>query len=201
LFLWPNLDGYVDQLAYQRFTDDSLRTSRWAAGFTLTLEGELANMGSVIDKAHEVAEEVQRATGLAVNVGPGGACVVRIDASILDSNAVGRARLRYSGATIIGATLSFAGPTEITGGIGSDWRNTFLHEMGHALGLSHSPNDRDVMTPGAGPGTKVAQFSERETSALHMMYQHRAPGNWFPDKDPQLASASSARPVVSEFVD
>lgn len=201
VLLWPADEGYVEQLVYWRFTDDSLRMVRWAGPFTLTLDGELAESGMIVDKAREVADEIQRVTGLVITIGPGGACLVKLDPNILGQEAVGMAQLRFSGATIIGATLSFAGPAEITGGRGSDWRNTLLHEMGHAIGLRHSPNDRDVMTPGDGPGTRVARYQEHEAATLHMMYQHRTAGNRFPDKDPQLVGAGSATPRVTVIVD
>ncbi|HYN02258.1 MAG TPA: matrixin family metalloprotease [Vicinamibacteria bacterium] len=200
VFLWPADDeGYVEQVVYWEFTDGSLRMVRWAGPFTLTLDGELAQDNAIVAKAREVADEVQRVTGLAITIGPGGACLVQLGPDLGES--VGRAELRFSGATIVGATLGFASRGEITGGRGSDWRNTLLHEMGHAIGLLHSPNDRDVMTPGAGPGTRVAHYQEHESAALHMMYYHRSAGNRLPDKDPQLAGATAATPRVTVIVD
>lgn len=201
VLLWPSDEGYVEQLVYWRFTDDSQRMVRWAGPFTLTLDGELVESGIIFDKAREVADEIQRVTGLAIAIGPGGACLVKLDPNLVGQGSIGQARLRFQGATIVGATLAFARPSEITGGVGSDWRNTLLHEMGHAIGLRHSPNDRDVMTPGAGPGTRVARYQEHEAAALHMMYWHRSAGNRLPDKDPQLAGATAATPQIAVIVD
>lgn len=201
VFLWPTDDGYVEKLVYWSFTDGTLGMVRWPGPFTLTLEGELAEDGAVVAKAREVADEVQRVTGLAITIGPGGACVVKLNPHILNDGAIGQAELRFSGATIVGATLSFTGRAEITGGRGSDYRNTLLHEMGHAVGMRHSPNDRDVMTPGSGPGSGVAHYQEHEAGALHMMYHHRSAGNRFPDKDPQLVGQELATPRVTVIVD
>ena len=137
VFLWPTDDeGYIEQVVYWEFTDGSLRMVRWAGPFTVTLDGELAEDNAVIAKAREVVAEAQRVTGLAITIGAGGACLVQLGPDLGD--AVGRARLRFSGPTIVGATLNFVSRAEITGGSGSDWRNTLLHEMGHALGLLHS---------------------------------------------------------------
>ena len=113
-----------------------------------------------------------------------------------DDNAVGEARLDFRGATIIGADIVFANRAEITGGPRSDYRNTLLHEMGHVMGLAHSPSDRDVMTPGVGPGTKVARYQPGEEVALHMMYNHRVAGNFPPDRDPVAGARSNASPRV-----
>jgi Matrixin len=81
--------------------------------------------------------------------------------------------------------------------------NTFLHEMGHVLGLGHSPDRREVMTPGAGPGTNVSEFQSGEALSLHMMYFHRAAGNQSPDRDPafRARSAADAIPTTVEIVD
>ena len=89
------------------------------------------------------------------------------------------------------ATIEFADRQEISGGRGSDYRNTLLHEMGHVMGLSHSASDRDVMTPAEGPGTKEGVFQPQEVTCLHMMYFHRQPGNLPPDKDAALGTMSS----------
>ena len=195
LFLWPAEQEYVNQLVYHlQFTDDSYRMVRWASGFTVTLDGDLAQNDTVLRKTQEVVAEVVRRTGLPVSVGPGGACRILIDPTILDDDAIGQASWTFRGATIVSAEVKFARVQEISGGVNADYANTLLHEMGHVMGLGHSPSTRDVMTPGSGPGTRVGEFQPSEAVTLHMMYGHRVAGNLPPDRDPALSGRSSAAP-------
>jgi Matrixin len=194
--LWHAAEDYVHGFAYTEFTDGSFRTTRWAQPFVITLDGELATNDAVVAKTREVMAEIQRTTGLAVTLGAGGAVVIKIEPDLVETeDAVGLARLRFQGANVIGAELAFASRSEIVGSARADYANTLLHEMGHALGLDHSSDTRDVMTPGSGPGTRVGQYQEGEGAALRMMYVHRSAGNFFPDRDPGVAAASNARPV------
>lgn len=178
IFLWPAYQGrdqeYVDQLVYHlRFSDGSYRMVRWAsAGFTVSLD-DLAGNYQVMDRTREVVAEMVRRTGLPISIGSGGACRVIIDPSVLDRDAVATATWSFQGSTIVGATVRFANFRELVGGGRGDYVNTFLHEMGHVLGLGHSPDRREVMTPGAGPGTNVSEFQSGEALSLHMMYFHR----------------------------
>lgn len=195
VYLWPEEEDYVDALVYQEFTDGSLRMVRWPGPFTITLDGDLADSEPILAKVREVAAEIKRVTGLDLSIGPGGPCVIALNSNIVGTeDAVGVADLSFQGANIVRAQLTFASRGEITGGGGSDYRNTLLHEMGHALGLLHSLRDDDVMTPGAGPGTKVAQYQPHEATAVHMMYAHRTAGNRRPDKDAALGATSAAVP-------
>jgi hypothetical protein len=196
--LWRATEDYVHEFAFTEFTDGSFRTTRWAQPFVITLDGELATNDAVVAKTREVMAEIQRTTGMAVTLGTGGAVVIKIDPDVLETNdAVGLARMRFQGANIVGAELVFASRSEIVGSARADYANTLLHEMGHALGLDHSKDTRDVMTPTTGPGTRVGSYQEGESTALRMMYLHRAAGTYFPDRDPGVAAASSARPVRS----
>ena len=102
---------------------------------------------------------------------------------------------------ITGGSVSFISRQEIIGGPGASYHNTFLHEMGHIIGLAHSPDPRDVMTPAAGRGTTIDVYQRNEAIALHMMYFHREPGNLPPDKDPQLGAASGASPRYTVIID
>lgn len=204
LQLWRATEDYVRQLAYVEFTDGSLRTIRWPQAFVVTLDGDLATNDAVVSKTRQVLAEVQRVTGLALTLGPNGACVIAIDPNIVESHdAVGLTRLRYQGPSIVSANLTFASRAEIVGGGRADYGNTLLHEMGHAIGLGHSADTRDVMTPGSGPGTRVAEFQEGEVTALVMIYRHRSPGNYFPDRDPGVSAAgrADAQPIRTEIVD
>lgn len=190
IYLWGVEEDYVNALVYWgRFSDGSYRLIRWANGFTITLDQGLEQNDAVMRKALEVAAEVTRRTGLPINVGPGGAVHVMVDANILpEDNAVGEAIRNYQGANIVGGTIKFVNVPYIIGSNNAAYANVFLHEMGHMMGLGHSPLARDVMTPGGGPRATVGEFQPREAETLHMMYQHRLAGNRPPDKDALLAS-------------
>jgi hypothetical protein len=194
--LWPGGEAYMNELVHRwEFTDGTFRMVRWSGPFTVTLDGDLATNDSVVAKTREVVSEMQRTSGLPITIGPGGAVVISLNRNILpDDSAVGVASLSFQGASIVGAVVVFANRGEITGGGRSDYRNTLLHEMGHVLGLGHSPNDRDVMTPGVGPGSKEARYQLNEVIALHMMYSHRSAGNFRPDRDSDLGARSTATP-------
>ena len=190
--LWPGSLEYVDELVYDwEFTDGSFRMVRWEAPFVVTLDGDLATDAQVVAKMREVIDEIARVTGVRATIGPGGPVVVAIDPEVSDQDAVAYADLTFRGANVISADVRFARRQEITGGNRSDYRNTLLHEMGHVMGLGHSPSTRDVMTPGAGPGTRVAEFQPDEATCLRMMYFHRRAGNFLPDRDPALGARAS----------
>jgi hypothetical protein len=102
------------------------------------------------------------------------------------------ARTFYRGPTIVSARVAFKTRQEISGGRRSEYRNTLLHEMGHVMGLGHSPSDHDVMRPQTGSGSKEAHFQEGEATCLRMMYLHRKAGNLPPDRDVALGAAAAA---------
>jgi len=201
--LWPADEAYVRALVYDwEFTDGSFRMVRWAGPFTVSLDGSLAEDQDVLNKALEVVQELSTRTGMPISVGAGGTCVIKIDPAVADEGAVAIAYNSFHGATIVGAEVLFLNRGEILGRRRrSDWDNTLLHEMGHVLGLAHSPDVFDVMTPGEGPGTTVSRFNDNEAIALHMMYAHRSAGNRPPDLDPQLAGASLATPRFTAIRD
>ncbi len=208
IFLWPSPQGreqeYVDELVYHvRFTDGSYRMVRWDSGFTVTLDGNLGEFGLVADRTRQVVAELVRRTGLQISIGTGGACRILLDPSVAERNAVATASYSFRGPTVVGATVRFATIQEISGSARADYLNTLLHEMGHVVGLGHSVDTRDVMTPGAGPGTKVGEFQPGEALSLHMMYAHRTPGNVPPDRHPSVAprSMAAATPSTVEIVD
>jgi Matrixin len=191
--LWPGTLEYVDELVYDwEFTDGSYRMVRWERPFVVTLDGDLATDPQVVAKTREVLTEIGRVTGLVATIGAGGSVVVRIDPSVSELDAVAVADVDFRGANVIGADVRFETRQEISGGARSDYRNTLLHEMGHVMGLGHSPSTRDVMTPGAGPGTRVSEYQPDEATCLTMMYFHRRAGNFMPDRDPALGVHSTA---------
>ena len=191
--LWPAAPAYVEELVYDwELGDGSFGMVRWTAGFTVTLSDELAADPAVVAKAEEVVREMSRGTGLAITLGPGGPVTIVLDPSVLDAGSVAEARVSLVGAEITSVEVAFAQAGEVAGGPDADFSNTLLHEMGHAIGLAHSPDGRDVMTPGAGPGTFFQEYQVNEAIALHMMYAHRGAGNRFPDSEDGVAAAAAA---------
>jgi hypothetical protein len=65
---------------------------------------------------------------------------------------------------------------------------SLAHEMGHALGLQHSPRVQDLMFPTTARMT--TSFGPDERVLLTMMYAHRRPGQVAPDNDQALGAAS-----------
>jgi hypothetical protein len=191
IFLWPAEPGYVRDTAYWEFTDGSLRTIKWAEPFTITLDGDLADDPAIVAKAREVAAEASRHIGLPIAVGPGGSVTIGVDPALEDQDAVGEATVSFRGATITSARIVFWRRFEIAGGSQASYPNTFLHELGHVIGLGHSPRITDVMTPADGPGTRQSTYQPGEAACLHMSYFHRRPGNYFPDRDAALGAAST----------
>jgi len=191
--LWPANPSYVRELVYDwELGDGSMAMVRWTGPFTVTLEADLAADAAIVARAEEVVREISRWTGFAISLGPGGAVDIILDPTFEDEGAVAEARVTLVGARITAATVAFAHQRELAGGPNADFSNTLLHEMGHVIGLAHSPDPSDVMTPGAGPGTFFQEYQHNETIALHLMYIHRSPGNRHPDTDVGLAAAARA---------
>jgi len=192
IFLWPSDENYVRQLVYDwEFDDGVRRLVRWPRGFTVTLDGDLATDPAVVAKTQEVVAEITGLAGLPIAIGPGGEVTILINPAVLDDGAIAQTTFGARGSAITDARVEFADRQEISGGAGSDYRNTLLHEMGHVMGMSHSASDRDVMTPAQGPGTKEGHYQRDEATCLHMMYVHRQPGNLLPDRDAALGTMTS----------
>jgi hypothetical protein len=192
LFLWPGEEAYVRQLVHDwEFSDGTFRMIRWTQPFRVSLDGDLATDPAVVAKTEEVIAHITQITGLPISIAQDGEVDILINPEILDDGAIAQTSFTTRGAAITEATVEFADRQEISGGRGSDYRNTLLHEMGHVMGLSHSASNRDVMTPAEGPGTKEGVFQTQEATCLHMMYFHRQPGNLPPDRDVALGTMAS----------
>ncbi len=68
-----------------------------------------------------------------------------------------------------------------------------MHMMGYAIGLSDWAQSNAVMNPSW--RGRSATFHELEQNAIHMMYQHRNPGNLLQDRDPAFPSSTRASGV------
>jgi hypothetical protein len=68
------------------------------------------------------------------------------------------------------------------------------HELGHTLGLQHSPRDREVMFRFFG-ARRSTRFGSREALMLRLMLERRA-GNRFPDNDRAIAASGETGTVT-----
>jgi hypothetical protein len=175
IFLWPAADPeYVRQLVYVA-GDVQHPLERWEAGRAFR---HCAGPG--VDRAFvdQVADVVTTATGIPRTAA--GACNVEW---VIDRAAFGAepgqeafAARTYTadGRTVLSARLVFKDLSSLhfAGG----------HEIGHALGLGHSPRREDLMVARGGRGG--TQFSQAELEQLAMVYRHRTAGNVWPDTEP-----------------
>jgi hypothetical protein len=174
--LWPGDEAYVRALVYGDLAASG-RLTRWNRSFVLSVPPGAESV------AAEVAAEVSRTTGLSITLGAGSDVAVTVDpgdpffASRPQATAVTRTLATSN--MVVSATIVFRSRSTLLEG-----HRTLLHEVGHALGLSHSPRTDDVMFEVDQPNQR--RFSEREQIALRMMYAHRRPGNSPPDRDPAV---------------
>lgn len=71
---------------------------------------------------------------------------------------------------------------------------TVNHELGHTLGLNHSPDHSEIMHPFSN-FRRRSEFSPREALALHLLLE-RPGGNLFPDSDRTLSAGGSTTRVI-----
>jgi hypothetical protein len=71
---------------------------------------------------------------------------------------------------------------------------TVTHELGHTLGLRHSPDSEELMAAVVHP-RQTTSFSARERLTMHLLMQRRG-GTRFPDNDRQTQGLSRRRETV-----
>ncbi len=144
--------AYVRRLVYVVLNDDGTEyehpLERWQGGAYVFCGGDPAQMAYVL-------ERVRAATGLPGSLGEQGCNVRWVPQSGQGHTATRRV---FSGSAILSAELLLY-PTATTADV--------LHELGHVLGLGHSPRKGDLMyaTPTAD------SFSADELAVLAWMYR------------------------------
>lgn len=101
-----------------------------------------------------------------------------------DPNYVACARWWQDGSTITRAELIFRDSRWATN------PTVALHSLGHLVGL------HDWSQRGTAMGNNAAELTPLEQCAVHMMYQHRNPGNLPPDRDPSVPAATGRARLV-----
>jgi hypothetical protein len=71
---------------------------------------------------------------------------------------------------------------------------TMTHELGHAFGLRHSSDDRDLMCPMYRSSRSIAP-TPRETLAMSLLVQRRA-GTVWPDNDRNVQASARRLEIV-----
>ncbi len=190
--LWPITsefsDSYYRTITYERPWSPSITclTRPNAGHFTVSASAEIKASQPVMDWIGEGLDEASRVTQLAGQpvtfswVDSGGDLTFEVNPRDPDMvGNVGLNHLRLSGATITGGRIVFDSLTHAA-------TNVSIHEIGHFLGLCHSPDRRDIMNVTGRDYHTQCVFGPGEEKALRMIYQRR-PGNRYPDSDPAAA--------------
>jgi hypothetical protein len=185
-YLWPQEETYVRALVYSE-SSPGQRLTRWTRAFTVKpFAGRESDIAGAVAEAGAIA-------GLALTSSATGEVAIDVDPEALDAvhhpKALAATWRWFNGSVTSGCRIVFRREGWFTRGI-------LLHELGHCLGLGHSPDSSDLMY--AVDRRAVESFSAREQVTLRMMYRWRKPGNAAPDRDPGVAGAAGA--VRKSFV-
>ena len=146
LYLWPAGDeAYVRTLVYNEYVPGR-RLTRWEQGFDIAPAPELLGDSRVLGVIEDAAAEVRRASGLPIAVRPGGTVIVLIDPAdraFATGDAVAVTRNTFRGNTVVSTRVIFLDLRYLLALGNRSRTNTMLHELGHVLGLGHSPDGRD----------------------------------------------------------
>jgi len=199
VWLWPQAESYVRDIVYMSGSNPPVARDlrRWAAGSTIRLAfaaGLDRHDAMLQDHAAEMARW-SRLNVVALPAGSAGANVtLAVDPAFVPSGAIGVTSCSISGAVYVACRIGFLAEANITNANGRS--NTLLHELGHVLGLGHSPDTGDVMGTAANRRSERT-FGDPEARALTMMYAWRVAGNQFPDTG-AAAGATGARLITEE---
>ena len=98
-----------------------------------------------------------------------GADIVAYSTQALGEDRAGQTDVRWSaGGTIHSAVITLARQDQQGRAIGQDIMHAIaVHEIGHALGMSHSPDPLDVMYP----STRTGSLTARDLATFRLLYQ------------------------------
>lgn len=173
--LWPQPPEYVAALVYGQDYGQSSRplrpTKRWPDGVMLRVVDEVG----LEPELQAAMGDFEAALGRPIFSGGEGAVEVRVHlVPGLGPTCLMRGAWEEGTYHMVSAAVE-CGSREVG-------RLTVAHELGHALGLDHSPVEGDLMGPTPQPGQRVTRLSAAERVALRMLYL-RQPGNRYPDTE------------------